>query len=208
MAWSAVYTNQLNALTQTQMEGNVDIIYAYFHNLGWNDMPIAAMLGNMQVESQMNPAQWENGYPVENPGNTGFGLSQWTPWSKIRDWITNNVGTDWRTDYNAQLQRIQWEADPAHQGNIIPDGQWIPVSAYNNYTFQQFAHDTTHTLRWLVECYELSYERGTPMFDTRTAYAQSWYNYIQSGPTPPTPPTPMGRIKVPVWMMLKPYYRR
>lgn len=207
MAWHAVWTNQLGALTQAQKQDNVDIIYAHFHALGWNDMPIAAMLGNMEVESQLNPAQWENGQPIYGSGNVGFGLSQWTPWTKYRDWVNNNLSTNWETDYNAQLSRLDWEADPAHQGNVIPEGQWIPVSAYSNYTFQQFAHDTTHTLRWLVECYERSYERGTPMFDQRTAFAQTWYDYIQSGPTPPTPPTPTPRTKIPVWMMCKPRWK-
>lgn len=202
MAWEAVWTNNLNVLTQTQQENNVDIIYYYFHNLGWNDMPIAAMLGNMAYEGQMNPAQWENGHAIYNGG---FGLSQWTPYTKL----SNFLGSGWETNYDGQLQRIEWEADPAHQGNIIPDGQWIPVSSYSNYTFQQFAHDTTHNLQWLVECYEYSYERGTPRIPERLQAAQRWYQYIQSGPTPPTPPTPSYYgLKLKPWAMLrKPWMR-
>lgn len=201
MAWAAVWTNSLNALTEAQKENNVNIIYAFFKNLGWNDMPIAAMLGNMELEGQMNPAQWQNGFAIE-ASNAGFGLSQWTPWTKL----ANYLGDNWRTDYDGQLRRIEWEAEPANQGQ-----QWVPLSSYENYTFQQFAHDTTHTLEWLVACYEYSYERGTPMIETRVQYAERWLEYIQGGPpTPPTPPTPSTRRKMPVWMMLKPnrIYRR
>lgn len=203
MAWSAVWTNQLNALTETQKEGNVDIMYAFFNNLGWNMLPIAAMFGNMELEGQMNPAQWENGQPIEGSGNVGFGLCQWTPWTKL----ANYLGTNWRTDYNGQLRRIEWEAVPEHQGNIIPEGQWIPVSSFDNYTFQQFAHDTTHTLAWLVECFERSYERGTPMISTRVQYANRWLTYMQAHPPGPGP-TPTVRTGMPVWMMCKPIRRR
>lgn len=208
MSWQAVWTNQLGALTESQKEENVDIIYYYFKNLSWEDKPIAAMLGNMDIESQLNPAQWEAGYPIYNEGNTGFGLSQWTPWTKLRD----ALGSGWETNYNGQLQRIEWESLPENQGNINPNGQWIPVRYqpgydFQNYTFQQFAHDTTHEIPWLTACYEYSYERGTPAISTRVARAQRWYEYIQTGPTPPTP-TPTSRTKIPIWMMLKPYYRR
>lgn len=202
MAWAAVWTNSLNALTEAQKENNVNIIYAFFKNLGWNDLPIAAMLGNMELEGQMNPAQWENGKAIEGSGAVGFGLSQWTPWTKL----ANFLGDNWRNDYDGQLRRIEWEAKPENQGQ-----QWVPLSSYESYTFQQFAHDTTHTLEWLVACYEYSYERGTPMIATRVQYAERWLAYIQGEPpTPPTPPTPTARCKMPVWMMLKPnrIYRR
>lgn len=200
MAWAAVWTNSLNALTEAQKENNVNIIYAYFKNLGWNDLPIAAMLGNMELEGQMNPAQWQNGFSIE-ASNAGFGLSQWTPWTKL----ANFLGANWRNDYDGQLRRIEWEAQPENQGQ-----QWVPLSSYENYTFQQFAHDTTHTLEWLVACYEYSYERGTPMIATRVQYAERWLAYIQGGPPTPPTPTPTTRRKMPIWMMLKPnrIYRR
>ena len=197
MAWQAVWTNQLGALTQSQKEQNVDIIYAYFNNLGWEMKPIAAMLGNMEVESQLNPAQWQNGFAIQAQ-DAGFGLSQWTPWTKLSNWL----GSGWQTNYYGQLERLKWESQPENAGQ-----QWIALSAFNYYTFQQFAHDTTHTIAWLVECYEKSYERGTPMLATRTQYAESWYTYMQNHPPSPTP-TPSSRGKMPLWMMLKPYYRR
>lgn len=210
MAWAAVWTNQLNALTEAQMQNNVDIIYAFFKNLGWNDLPIAAMLGNMAHEGELNPAQWEAGKVIEGTGLVGFGLCQWTPWTKL----ANFLGENWRDDYTGQLRRIEWEAVPGHEGNVIDDGQWIPVASYDYYTFQEFAHDTTHDLVWLVKCFLYSYERGEPKLEMRIADAEKWLAYIQGNPPtppiPPTPPTPTSRRKMPVWMMLKPnrIYRR
>lgn len=194
MAWEAVWTNQLGALTLAQQTNNANIIYYHFHDQGWEDMPIAAMLGNMHIESQMNPAQWEAGYPIYNPGTSGFGLSQWTPWRKFRDW----AGSGWETNYNLQLARLDWEADPANQGNVNPDGQWIPVASYEYYTFMDFAYDTTHSLQWLVECYEYSYERGTPAISQRLYWADYWYQYITGHP----PPVPSGG-KIPIWLLFK-----
>lgn len=208
MSWQAVWTNSLNALTEAQKEQNVDIIYYYFNALGWTIKPIAAMLGNIETESQLNPAQWEAGYPIYNPGTSGFGLVQWTPWTKLRDWL----GTGWETNYTGQLQRIEWESQPENQGNVNPNGQWIPVYSkngyvYGNYTFQQFAHDTTHAMDWLVGCFQDSYERPRDSsISSRTVKANRWLQYMQNHP--PTPPTPVSTSKLKIWMMLKPYYRR
>ena len=197
MSWQAVWTDSLNALTQSQKEENVRIIYSFFHSRGWTDNAIAAMLGNQELEGQLNPAQWENGYGVYG---RGFGLSQWTPYTKLSNWL----GTGWETNYTGQLRRIEWEAEPQNQGV-----QWMPYGTvtldgetynFENYTFQQFAHDTTHTLKWLVACYEQSYERGTPMINTRYSYAQSWLTFIQ-GISPSTK-------GMPLWMMCKPRWKR
>lgn len=196
MSWHAVWTDSLNALTQSQKEQNVRIIYSFFHALGWTNNAIAAMLGNMELEGQLNPAQWEYGYGVYGGG---FGLSQWTPYTKLSTWL----GTGWETNYTGQLQRINWEAQPANQGV-----QWTPYGVvtiegetfnFENYTFQQFAHDTTHTLRWLVACYEQSYERGTPAINTRYSYAASWLTFINGISS---------SRKLPLWMMCRPRWKR
>lgn len=74
MAW--VVANR--TLTQSEMENNADIIIAYYRGLGYNDLSISAILGNLQWESSLSP------HRTEDEG-AGYGLAQWTPVSKLQN---------------------------------------------------------------------------------------------------------------------------
>ena len=60
-------------LSISEMQNNVDILHYFFRSAGWTDNAIAAMLGNMQSESTINPGIWENLEPYSG----GYGLVQW-----------------------------------------------------------------------------------------------------------------------------------
>lgn len=64
-------------LNQQEMENNAAIIVEYYRAAGVNDSTIAAMLGNMQIESTLSPILNERG------GGGGYGLVQWTPKSSL-----------------------------------------------------------------------------------------------------------------------------
>ena len=44
------------SLTQAEMENNANIVINYYRTLAYADATIAALLGNMQNESTINPA--------------------------------------------------------------------------------------------------------------------------------------------------------
>ena len=180
MAWVARDTASNPNMTSAEQENNVNIIAAYFRSLGWTDNAIAAMCGNFEIESYINPGQFEIGYNFSM--SHGFGLVQWTPATNFSSW----AGSDWRTNYNKQLQRIKYEYDNGLQ--------WIPVAAYNYMTFAQFAA-STQTPEYLVMAFEYSYERGTPFQAQREAAARKWYNYLQGTPTP--------GMNLPIWLLFK-----
>lgn len=179
MSWYAVDTDQNPGMTEAQKQNNVNIIAAYFRGLGWTDNAISAVCGNMEIESWLNPGQFETGHNYSD--QFGFGLVQWTPRTKFSDW----AGSDWRTNYDKQLQRIKYELDNGLQ--------WEPVSTYNYMTFAEFTHSTA-TPEYLVMAFEYSYERGTPMTSQREAAARKWYEYLGGTPTP-------GNI--PIWLLFK-----
>lgn len=203
MAWTAVYGNGYyygTTITIEQIQGNVQMIYYYFKNKGWNDYPIAAMLGNMRYEGELNPGQWQHGHAVEEmpAEGVGFGLVQWTPWTKYTLWA-ENYG-DWRTNWNLQLDRIQWECDN--------NQQWVQRHGYT-LTFKQFTESASTDIDWLTMAWFWCYEYGTPLEAQRKAAAREWLAYIQTLPPGPGPgPTPSTRRHMPIWMMLKPWYRR
>ena len=157
------------------MEGNADYIASFLLAQGWTLEAISGTLGNMQVESTINPGIWQN----LDAGNTalGFGLVQWTPATKYFDWCdTNNLSPYGDMDNN--LARILYEV----QQNI----QWIHPSM----TFYDFT-------QWTGTVYEAGvlfvnhYERpANPDENQRGTLSENWYTYLTGNPPPPyNPPT-------------------
>lgn len=180
MSWVARDTDLNPNMTQAEQENNVNIIAAFFRNEGWTDNAIAAMLGNMQVESYLNPAQWQHGLNYSMSG--GFGLVQWTPATKLSDYL----GTYWRTDYDGQLDRIRYE----WQNEL----QWTWNVAM---TFHDFAV-STDTVDQLTYVFLRNYENPedwTASITVRRSNANNWYTYLGNTPTP--------TLGIPIWMLFK-----
>lgn len=200
MAWHGVWTNgtEAGSWPASYREENAEIIASYFLNEGWTIDAICAMLGNMQYESYLNPAQWQVGFSIYGGG---FGLVQWTPYTKFSDW----AGSVWKTNYNMQLYRIQHEMDAGEQ--------WIPLSAYDNLSFYDWSRQTIndYSLEWLTNAFFSCYERGTDS-EYRRIYARQWYQYFQGVAPPPWDPDdppgpgpdpgPGGRY-IPIWLLFK-----
>lgn len=174
------------ALTYSEMEHNARIIYDALVPEGWTPNAVCAMLGNMQLESTINPGRWEN----DTVGTGGFGLTQWTPASKLQTFIRETYGS---TDYangDFQMGRILYEVDH-------PGVQWIATASYP-LSFPQFTQ-SNESLPYLVAAFEYNYERGTPVLDIRTRYAQYWWDVLTGRPRP---------RKMPIWLMFKMIERR
>ena len=183
------------ALTLAQMRQNANNVKAYLEPRGWSINAIAALLGNMQTESWINPGVWQ-GFQ-ENP-ELGYGLVQWTPSSKITDWLTENgYALD---DGDAQLKWIDEET--------VPQGQWNPHGDYNQ-PFEWFKA-STESVEYLAYMFMYDFEQpGNLDQPERKTQARYWFNYLNGeNPTPdvPTPPTPgvvASNRKMPLWMMLR-----
>ena len=94
------------------------------HN--WTVNAIAGVLGNMEVESTINPGIWEN--LQEGNMSGGYGLVQWTPATKYTNWADSR-GLEWGHP-DSQIARILYEVE----NNI----QWIHPSM----TFKEFTIST------------------------------------------------------------------
>ena len=177
-----------------EQKHNVDKIYSVFHALGWTDNAIAGMLGNMQVESGLDPAC---SYPkigntmatidnthAENYPDNAYGLVQWKGRGSVDPDNNQLVGYAIRYNYewydgDIQMNRLTWEYQtPAKFHNQTVDGVY--------YTFSSYASSNSSpsvlAKAWMV-CYEGTYS----VLSNRQSNAEYWLTYIQSGPTPPTP---------------------
>ena len=118
---------------------NARYIFKYLRDNGWSKTAIYAVLGNMEVESYMSPGKTED-------GGTGYGLVQWTPPSKLTDWLGS--GAD-KSDIDNQLKRILYEA----KNNL----QWDSSLHTPEMTFSTFIKsDKSYSVlaEYFVRCYE------------------------------------------------------
>lgn len=152
-------------LSDSEMQNNALIIKAYLEQCKWSINAIAGLLGNIQVESTINPALWQS--MNANNMSGGFGLVQWTPATNITNWCDSN-GYDW-DDGNAQLKWIDEET--------VSFGQWIKTDAYN------FSFDTFKTSyespEYLASAFLKNFERaGVEKEEQRRTNARTWYIYL------------------------------
>ena len=198
-----VWTNQnpFNVgYTSADQLQNAREIYGYFDREGWTLNAISGMLGNMNDESYINPAQWQMGHTIEDPSvpnDTGFGLVQWTPWYNypVAPFGSWSAGSSWRIDYIKQLDRIQYELeyDELHPNQ----GQWIKTAQAGNLSFKEFS-ESTATPADLAYYFFFGYERGVSWDSHRQLAANYWYAELSNyGPLPPS-----GR-RLPIWLLFK-----
>lgn len=188
------------ALTQTQMETNAKYIYSYLTAKGWTLNAIAGVLGNMQNESAMNPGRWEGNNVGEGPG---YGLVQWTPYSKYTNWCASSGYSDPST-MDANLARLIYELNNGLQyyKNNYP------------YTFKTFVKSTDSPYT-LACAFAFDYERSwvalygseaekESLRQLRGGCANNWYSFL-SGETPSQPDPDVPDVpSVPDFPELKP----
>lgn len=156
------------ALTQSEMEVNALYIYNSLTASGWSIESICGMLGNMQVESSLNPGRWENDTVGGDPTAHGYGLVQWTPYTNYTDWATSSGYSD-PSIMDANLARINYELE----NNL----QWIPTMIYPM-SFAAFKVSTASP-EVLAMTFLANYERpANPSQPIRGEYALAWYSYL------------------------------
>lgn len=170
-------------LTQSEMEGNAAYIYYKLSAAGWSMNAIAGMLGNMEVESTINPGIWES--LVQGNMSGGFGLVQWTPAYDFIRWC-GEFGYDPEA-MDTALYRLEYEMENGLQ--------YYPTSNYPE-TFQEFKV-STQSPYYLGMAFVHNYERPAEITTARGTNAEKWYNFLLSLPKP-------GKRKtrsLPLWLM-------
>ena len=140
-------------------------IYKFFKGKGWSKNAICGLLGNIEVETAYTFNPDIHAYN----GDGGYGLLQWTPGSKLRDWAQNH-GLNFKT-INTQCRRIQYEYENSIQ---------YYTSNYCSLTFRQYIKSNNSPAS-LAECFMHNYERPNLNYaniPTRRQKATDWCNYF------------------------------
>lgn len=176
----------------TYQEHNVDKIYSWASGLGWTDNAIAGMVGNMQVESGINPAcsypqigdtmAAIGNYQAVNYPDRAYGLVQWKGRGSTDPANNQLVGyairhdSEWY-DGDIQLARLEWE--------YTTSNKFHPQTVDGVYwTFSSYAASTA-TPETLAKVWMVCYEGTSSVIGNRQNNARDWYNYF--GNTPPLP---------------------
>lgn len=177
-----------SALSLLEMQNNAKIIRTILMtNGGWSLNAVCGALGNIEAESTINPGRWEN--DIVNNYSAGFGLTQWTPSTKLRNWIAARYGNDDYTNGDYQVARIMEEFTPPGLD------QYYPTSAYPD-TMEEFKH-SDKTPEYLAKAFLFNYERpidtSTAVQNYRATRARYWYDYLSSIP----------QLQLPIWLLFE-----
>lgn len=152
--WTTSEGQSQYGLSQTEKDENANRVYTFFTKKGWTKEAICGMLGNMDVESRMNPR-------AESTGADTYGLVQWHPASKLQLWaISENL--NWELGLT-QCKRIAYE----EEFNL----QWV---SWATYTFSYWAREMVESVENMARIFMTHYEVADP---GTVAERQEWALY-------------------------------
>ena len=164
-------TEPSRPLTDEEMKNNAKCFYGTMNILyGWTLNACCGVLGNMQSESTISPCRWQNDTPYGTPTERqGYGLVQWTPYTKVLDWLAQNGFTIDNFGYG-ECARMNYE--------VATNTQWISTSAYPE-SFKEFTQSKGNPYDLAIE-FLANYERpADPNQPIRGTQAEQWYQYLK-----------------------------
>lgn len=173
-------------LNEDEQKNNAYVFYSTMFFLGFTLNSVCGMLGNIEAESTINPAIWQN----LNSGNIsgGYGLVQWTPSTNYTSWALKH-GYD-ITDGNKQCEWLDTQT--------VVSGQWIPTTTYPM-AWDEFK-TSTETPERLSSVFLKNFERaGIEVEEERRKNARKWFDYLQHMTPYPVHPVDGKKHKMPLY---------
>ena len=173
-------------LPQSYRDVNANLIWQYFHALGWTREAVAGILGNMDVESSVNPALIEGRNYHTLPDNntvlsiittTGVGLVQWTgttttpPAGQKLASFAIRYNKNW---YDGELQCFRLERE--YDENLQFDPGVVDGVSWDWYTYVH-SHESPEQL---AKVWQYQYERGGTDTQTRQQKARYYYDLLDN----------------------------
>ena len=199
MAWHYKITDRSGWTTPhsaEQIDNAAEIWLILVDVNGWTEEAAAAVLGNMQHESYINPGQFEIDYNYSML--YGFGLGQWTPATKISNYV-GSTNHDAMADGAKQMNYLVSTPSQYNNYYLNPDGTSTYYSESGVPYFSDmddFSHSTA-AVRDLTKTWAICWEKPGATYYARSIGermddAEYWYTTFHGSPPtpPPTPPTP------------------
>lgn len=150
-------------------------VWNYFRGLGYSEEATAAIMGNMQGESGMNPASIQG-----NGKGPAAGIVQWedynkksSRWKAMSDYAAKK-GKDW-TDLGSQLEYIQKELTSKDLRDRFLGSSTGPLEHAGAKPIEYEAWKTSTDVDMATRQFEAAFERaGKPHMDKRISYAKGF----------------------------------
>ena len=151
-------------LTYEQALNNANIVFNFFKDKGYTKEAICGLLGNMWRESHVNPN-------LNEVGGTGYGLTQWTPKSKL---LTRLALLGLSDNGDNQLKVLDRELADGANNSSSQFSQWYDVGEWTLAKFK-----TSKDINYTTECFMRCYERpGVLHLEERIEYANKFFQDI------------------------------
>lgn len=215
MAWHYVTTDSTGWASTygAEQTDNAQEIWNILNSAYWSDNAKAAVLGNLQAESYINPGQWELNHNYDT--DFGMGLGQWTPATKVSDFYnryhpsnpidpTTSAGRNAMADGAMQMELLLNTPGQYSTRYLNPDGTsnyyhetGLPYIT-NMYDFSQSQEPVAVLTKLWAICWErpgsIYYQQS---INNRQNHAVHWYDtFSGQPPIPPIPPSGQPPIEV------------
>lgn len=158
--------------------GNEATIAQFLLDKGYDELHVAAIMGNMAVEAGSPPGT-EFPTAVVEDGGGGFGICQWTG-SRLLDLLSfaGSQGKDW-TDLSVQLDFLWSEIQGDWEGAYTVDEESDDPIYPTYVTGSRYRFDTADDLTLATGQFCYGFERpGIPHISRRIDYARQYYEML------------------------------
>ena len=189
MAWHTKWTTQywpFGDYTSSAVLDNATEVYNRMIGDGWTHNAACGAIGNLCAESTgINAGQWQGGFGGYYKNNQGFGMAQWTPWTRVSSYVGSSSQSK-MNDPNAQVtmllsQKSQWSTGLiSKSGYSNYYGIYVPYYA----TFDAYAKGNS-SVSDMTSAYMCCWERpaNASSLSTRQKYANYFSEKLGDQPT-------------------------
>ncbi len=189
---TALPKDDSHRLSTAQQQANALYIYRQLSDCGWTKQAVAGLLGNIQRESQLNPAAWQR----QDNTKLGYGLVQWDDGADFLEWQggaiknrqltvseVNQLARDAAaTLIDMELEYLVWSS----QGQLAKrDLRWLPTTRFASpykLNYREYIQSSASAAE-LALVFHASYERSSDnraQLNQRVDYANAWYQFLLS----------------------------
>ena len=189
MTWHYNWTNHLGALNSREKYDNAQECYNLLvHTYGWTPQAACAVIGNFENEGGLNPCQWQGGYSIGDWNNAGRGLGQWTPASKLADYMGGRTQADIANGAKQIKFTVETPAQWVQRVNSSGYSSYYNTGNIPYYTSINAFSQATDPTEDLATCWCACWEGCTrsafrQTYTKRRSDAMRWYNEFSGSGT-------------------------
>ena len=180
MAWHTEWTTQFwpfGDYTSSAVLDNATEVYNRMIASGWTHNAACGAIGNLCAESTgINAGQWQGGFGGYYKDSQGFGMAQWTPWTRVSSYVGSSSQSK-MNDPDAQVsmllsQKNQWSTVYVDKSGYSKYyGIYVPYYA----TFDDYAKGNS-SVSDMTAAYMCCWER--PGKNNSLSKRQEYANYF------------------------------